>query len=141
MLTPKQQRFVEEYMVDLNATAAYKRAGYIAQGNAAEVNASRLLGNAKVASAVALRRASLSESTGRTVADVMADIGRVKADAMQAVADPETGVKAMLDHKAALRALELEGKHLGAFEDRIKLSGDVSIAWPVPMPKDKGRHG
>ena len=122
MLTPKQQRFVEEYMVDLNATAAYKRAGYIAQGNAAEVNASRLLGNAKVASAVDLRRASLSERTGRTVAAVMADIGRVRDDAMQEVTDPETGNRAMLSHKDALKALELEGKHLGAFEDRIRLS-------------------
>ena len=27
-LTPKQQRFVEEYLLDLNATAAAKRAGY-----------------------------------------------------------------------------------------------------------------
>lgn len=27
-LTPKQKRFVEEYLVDLNATAAAKRAGY-----------------------------------------------------------------------------------------------------------------
>src|SRR5262245_62131082 len=28
VLTPKQQRFVEEYLVDLNATAAARRAGY-----------------------------------------------------------------------------------------------------------------
>ena len=27
-LTPKQERFVQEYLVDLNATAAAKRAGY-----------------------------------------------------------------------------------------------------------------
>ena len=27
-VTPKQQRFVEEYLVDLNATQAAKRAGY-----------------------------------------------------------------------------------------------------------------
>ena len=27
-LTPKQERFVDEYLVDLNATAAAKRAGY-----------------------------------------------------------------------------------------------------------------
>lgn len=35
-LTLKQQRFVEEMLVDLNATAAYRRAGYAARGNAAE---------------------------------------------------------------------------------------------------------
>ena len=27
-LTPKQRRFVEEYLIDLNATAAAQRAGY-----------------------------------------------------------------------------------------------------------------
>ena len=35
-LTPKQQAFVQEYLVDLNASAAYRRAGY--KGNDADVN-------------------------------------------------------------------------------------------------------
>lgn len=48
-LTAKQAAFVKEYLIDLNATAAYKRAGYTAAGNAAEVNASKLLRNTKVA--------------------------------------------------------------------------------------------
>jgi phage terminase small subunit len=51
-LTPKQQRFAAEYCVDLNATAAYRRAGYNARGNAAEACASRLLSNAKVQQAI-----------------------------------------------------------------------------------------
>ena len=67
-MTPKQQRFVEEYLVDLNASAAYARAGYVARGNSAEVNASRLLRNAQVASAVSAGRTALAESTGRSVA-------------------------------------------------------------------------
>lgn len=120
-LTPKQQRFVEEYLVDLNATAAAKRAGYSA--HTAEWQGPQLLGKNHVSAAVAEGRARLAERTGRAVADVLADIGRVKADAMQLVVDPETGVQAMLDHKAALKALELEGKHLGAFDDRMRLLG------------------
>lgn len=51
-LTLKQQRFAAEYCVDLNATAAYRRAGYSARGNAAEACASRLLSNAKVQQAI-----------------------------------------------------------------------------------------
>lgn len=47
-LTLKQQRFTAEYGVDLNASAAYSRAGYSARGNSAEACASRLLRNAKV---------------------------------------------------------------------------------------------
>jgi phage terminase small subunit len=54
-LTPKQERFIAEYLIDLNATAAYKRAGYVAKGNAAEVNASRLLRNAQVQEKIAHR--------------------------------------------------------------------------------------
>jgi phage terminase small subunit len=51
-LTLKQQRFANEYCVDLNATAAYKRAGYNARGNSAEAAASRLLSNVKVRQAI-----------------------------------------------------------------------------------------
>ena len=47
-LTLKQERFANEYCVDLNATAAYIRAGYNARGNSAEAAASRLLSNVKV---------------------------------------------------------------------------------------------
>jgi phage terminase small subunit len=51
-LTAKQKLFVQEYLIDLNATRSYKTAGYVAKGNAAEVNASRLLSNAKVQAAI-----------------------------------------------------------------------------------------
>ena len=63
-LNPKQQRFVEEYLVDLNGTQAAIRAGY--SPKTAEVQASRLLSNAKVQQAVAEGRARLSQSTGIT---------------------------------------------------------------------------
>ena len=51
-LTELQISFVEEYLIDLNRTAAYKRAGYKGEGNTAYVNASRMLRNAKVSRAV-----------------------------------------------------------------------------------------
>lgn len=63
MLTPKQQRFAEEYLVDFNATAAYGRAGYAARGNSAEVSASKLLRNPKVQAAIAEGQRALSERT------------------------------------------------------------------------------
>lgn len=58
-LTPKQAAFVREYLIDLNGTQAAIRAGYSA--NAAEVEASRLLRNAKVAAAVAEAQAARAE--------------------------------------------------------------------------------
>lgn len=117
-LTAKQQRFVEEYLVDLNATQAAIRAGYSAK-TASEVGFENLR-KPQIAAAVEAQRAKVSERTMRTIADVMADIGRVRDNAMQEVTDPETGTSAMLSHKDALKALELEGKHLGAFEQDNK---------------------
>ncbi len=49
-LPAKQQRFVEEYLVDLNATKAYERAGYKCNGPyGAKSNSSRLMANDAVA--------------------------------------------------------------------------------------------
>lgn len=117
-LTAKQQRFVEEYLVDLNATQAAIRAGY--SSKTAEWIGPQLLGKPHVAEAVKLARAKVSKDIGRSIAGVMADIGRVRDNAMQEVTDPDTGASAMLSHKDALKALELEGKHLGAFEQDNK---------------------
>lgn len=75
--TAKQQRFVDEYLRDLNATAAYKRAGYAAQGNAAEVNAARLLRNAQVQTAVAVAMKARSERTHITQDRVLRELARI----------------------------------------------------------------
>jgi phage terminase small subunit len=64
-MTPKQERFVEEYLVDLNATQAAIRAGYSAK--TAEQQGSRLLSNVQVSKAVQAKRAALSEKTGITI--------------------------------------------------------------------------
>lgn len=76
-LTPKQQRFVDEYLVDLNATAAYVRAGYAARGNAAEVNASRLLRNAQVVAAVQEAMKARESRTHITQDRVLQELARI----------------------------------------------------------------
>lgn len=68
-LAGKQARFVEEYIIDLNAAAAYRRAGYKARGNSAEASASKLLRHPKVAAAIA---AAQSERSART--EITADM-------------------------------------------------------------------
>lgn len=60
-LTAKQARFVEEYLVDLNATQAAIRAGYAEKS--ASVEGARLLANAKVGEAVAAGLKARSERT------------------------------------------------------------------------------
>jgi len=58
-LSPKQARFVEEYLVDLNATQAAIRAGY--SRKTAEVQGCRLLRNAQIAEAVTTAQTKRSE--------------------------------------------------------------------------------
>lgn len=75
-LTAKQQRFVDEYLIDLNATQAAIRAGYSA--NTAEQQASRLLTNVKVRAYLSERqsaRAGRVEITQDMVLKELAKIG------------------------------------------------------------------
>lgn len=51
-LTDTQARFVTEYLMDLNRTAAYKRAGGKCEGNSAYASASRMFRNVKVNRAI-----------------------------------------------------------------------------------------
>src|ERR1700687_1029132 len=55
-LTPKQTRFVAEYLKDLYATQAYIRAGY--SKNGADRSAYALLRNAEIAAAVSMSQAA-----------------------------------------------------------------------------------
>lgn len=74
-LTPRQARFVEEYLKDLNGTQAAIRAGYAEKG--ASVEASRLLGNAKVESAISEAQAERSRRTGITQDRVLQELARI----------------------------------------------------------------
>lgn len=74
-LTPKQARFVDEYLIDLNATQAAIRAGYSA--HTANEQGSRLLANVSIQAALAERRVKLSVSTGITPERVLEELGRI----------------------------------------------------------------
>lgn len=74
-LTLKQARFVDEYLVDLNATQAAIRSGY--SENTAEQQGSRLLSNAKVAAAVAERQADRVKRTEITQDRVLQELARI----------------------------------------------------------------
>ncbi len=71
-LAPRQERFVLEYLIDLNATQAAIRAGY--SPRSAEVEGSRLLRNAKVAEAVACAKAERSARLGLTADRVLQEL-------------------------------------------------------------------
>ena len=62
-LTPKQQRFVEEYLIDLNATQAAIRSGY--SEKTAQERSSRLLSNVMVQAAIQEAQSKRAERTKR----------------------------------------------------------------------------
>lgn len=118
-LTPRQQRFVAEYLVDMNASAAAIRAGYSAKG--ASVRGSELLANRKVKLAVEAAKADLAERTGRDQEWVLERLEAVHDASMK-----ETGSGAAHNPAAANRSLELIGKHGGMWQEG-HAAGDISI--------------
>lgn len=74
-LTPKQERFIQEYLVDLNASAAARRAGYSPKN--ADVEGSRLLVNAKVQEAIAKAMKEREERVKMTADEVLAELAKL----------------------------------------------------------------
>ena len=68
-LTPRQQRFVEEYLLDLNGTQAAIRAGYSAR--TANEQAARLLANVSVRSAIERGKSEVAVRTGASVDELV----------------------------------------------------------------------
>jgi hypothetical protein len=119
-LTAKQRRFVDEYLVDLNATQAAIRAGYSAK--TAYSQAERLLRNVEVAEATAAGKAARSIRTGVAQDDVIAGL---LAEARR------TGEGAT--HVGRINAWALLGKHLGMFRERLELSGAMAVEVSDPV--------
>jgi phage terminase small subunit len=126
-LTPKQQRFVEEYLKDLNATQAAIRAGYAEPS--ANREGSRLLSNADIQEAVAKAKAARSRRLSVNADWVLRRLVRNvnRASATVAVRDAKGEPTGEYRYEGAVvnKALELIGKHVGMFTDNLKLSGSV----------------
>lgn len=109
-VTPKQQLFVREYLVDLNATQAAIRAGYSAK--TARSIGSELLTNPDIAAAVQAAADKRSAKAEITAQAVLQNIQRI---ATRAEADD--------DWQAALKGNELLGKHLKLFTEKVEHTG------------------
>lgn len=161
-LTAKQQCFVNEYLIDLNATQAAIRAGY--SPKTATEQASRLLSNVNIRACVDKAMAERSKRTGVTAERVvleLACLGFVNAKDLVNMTDGSVLDSTSRDDTAAIasvkvkttpgeygnsverevklsdktKALELLGKHLGMFTDNINLTGDVGVQIINDIPK------
>lgn len=129
-LNAKQQRFAEEYLIDLNATAAYKRAGYSADGHSAESAAQRLLSKVEVTKFVQSAMDKRSKDLGIDAQYVLQTIKNTIERCSQAepvkTADGATG-EYKFDSVAVLKGAELLGKHLKMFTDKAEVEHRGSV--------------
>jgi phage terminase small subunit len=151
-LTDKQARFIEEYLVDLNATQAYLRAYPDSSPDAARASASALLTNPNIQDAMAEAMRERSERTKVTqdmvvrelaligFADLTdfvewdsgsvklkpsTDLDETKRRAIIEVSQTQHGIKIKLaDKKGSLDSL---GRHLGIFEADNKQAGQRTL--------------
>lgn len=160
-MTAKQRRFVEEYLIDLNATQAAIRAGYKVES--AQQIGSENLSKLVIRKAIERAMAAQSRRTGVTADRVIRELARIAFVNPNEVIDTRTGgirrdatpddlaavqavkVKEMeLDTGSSverevrlndkLRALELLGKHLGMFKDKL----DVGVDGELKITVDYG---
>ena len=113
-LTPKQQRFVEEYLIDLNATQAAIRAGY-SEKTAQEIG-SENLSKPMVAKAIAEAQEKLSNKAQVTVEMVV-----------QGLLNEAKDLSEGSTQSARVAAWAHLGKHLGMFKDKVEHSGKLEI--------------
>ena len=153
-LTPKQELFAQEYIIDLNATAAATRAGYSAK--TAHTIGWENLQKPEVSARISELMQSRSKRTEITQDRVLEELARVGFVRISDVVDLETGriragvtdddiaavsavkvksipsedgeiVEREVKLSDKLRALEMMGKHLGMFTDQVRLTGDVGV--------------
>src|SRR5918994_2291422 len=128
-LNQRQTSFVWHIIEGKSAKDAYIAAGYKAQGEAAEAAASRLLRNGKVQAALAHVREELAERTKVTKEYVMRELKRNYERAMQITpvfdkeGNPTGGY--VYQGNVANKALELMGKELGMFGDKLEVGGGL----------------
>lgn len=109
-LTAKQKVFVQEYLVDLNATQAAIRAGY-SEKTACEQGA-RLLANVKVQRSI---QEAMKKREKRVEINQDYVIGKLLEITEKEASDmPESDLK----YGNKLKAIELLGKHLGTWEPK-----------------------
>ena len=113
MMNAKHKRFVQEYLIDLNATKAAERAGY--SSKTARVQGPRLLLNAAIRAAVQAGMDKRAQKTEITAAYVLTGIQETIQKCQEAK-----------HAQAALKGYELLGKHLKLFTDKVEVSGALA---------------
>lgn len=121
LLNPKQQKFVERWLLTGNAAQSYIDAGYKSRGNSAEAAAARLLRNVKVEKAIKDASAKGAERAAVTASWVMKNMKREATFRGRGAS-----------HMARVRATELLGRAFGLFSDKQQHEHSGPNGEPIP---------
>lgn len=138
-LNDRQKLFVSEYVASKNATQSAIKAGY-SEKTAYSMGA-RLLKNVEIQNAIDDKLGKMAKKLDLTAEKILMDIEEVKRRCLQGeeIRDREgnpTG-EWRFDASNALKACELQGRHLKMFTDRteVEQSGEVIVNFNIPRPK------
>lgn len=133
-MTDKQRKFADEYLIDCNATRAYKAAyPNIKKDEAARANGSKLLTNASIKAYINEKLEEMSSAKVASAEEVMKYLTSVMrgehteeipvlcGDGCQELLHKEVGAK------ERLKAAELIGKRYGLFTDKLNLEGALPV--------------
>ena len=139
-LTAKQQRFCDEYLVDLNATQAAIRAGY--SGKYANTNAAKLLQITTIKDFIDKRMAEKESELIAGQDEVLKYLTAVMrgGTSSHVLARDEIGADRVIekppDEKERLKAAELLGKRYGLYTDRVNEVVDMELNITVDYGDD-----
>nr|DAQ89762.1 MAG TPA: Terminase small subunit [Caudoviricetes sp.] len=138
-LTDKQKRFIEEYLIDLNATQAAIRAGY-SEKTAYSIGEENLK-KPEIKRAIAEAQSNRSSRVQITQDDVIRMLienieksSGTKQVVITQTRKSEDGefvgddvAQFVYEPSSVNKALELLGKHLGMFKDKVELTGELNV--------------
>lgn len=159
-LTGKQKIFADEYLIDLNATRAY-RAAYpnCKKDSSADAAARKLLGNTRIQTYISEQMKERQKRTEITQDRVIQELAKIafakitdyvevqsdgvknivvvksteelsknQVSAIAGIKQGKYGIEVKLNDKE--RALEMLGRHLGMWNDKINISGEINTNNP-----------
>ena len=160
-LTPKQKIFADEYLIDLNATRAYKVAyPKVKKDETAAAAGARMLRNVKVAEYIQKRMDERSQRTEITQDMVLQELAKIgfanitdfvtiegpyvkiketasmpqdKLGVIAGIKEGANGIEIKLNDKE--KALELIGRHLGMWNDKLDVKGVEGVVIVDDIPK------
>lgn len=139
-LTAKQSLFVKEYLVDLNATQAAIRAGY--KENAAYATGAENLRKPQIQEAIQKQIKKREEKTELNAEWVLKKLETIANRCMQEEEvmskDGPTG-EFKFDSSGANKAIELIGKHLKMFTDKIEQDTTLTVV-RKSFKVESGKH-